>query len=119
MGLFTEQTMERLSFGSRLLKRCSTPFETFLLSAKEEARARRQQVFLLEMVAQLVARRKQLRLVGLEVDARGGFAECLTAKWECGMRVPSAFNLMNWAEALGCRWELVPLPAAKQARRRK
>jgi len=57
---------------------------------------------------QLVARRKQLKLTGLAVDARIGCAEHLSAKWECGMRAPSAFNLMCWAEALGCEWVLQP-----------
>jgi hypothetical protein len=112
MGLITEQGMERLSFGSRLLRRCSTPFDFFLQKGKVSPEVR--QDFIKGMVGQLVARRKQLGLVGLDVDDMLGCADYLTAKWECGMRTPSAFNLMCWAEALGCRWVLVPNPETKQ-----
>jgi hypothetical protein len=118
MGLITERSMERLSFGSRLLKRSLTPYEFFTpkgprkltprkLTQRELSQVR--QDFLRGIVLQLVARRKELDMSGPDVDARIGCAEALVAKWECGIRGPSAFNLLNWAEALGCQWVLVPV----------
>jgi len=109
MGLITERGMERLSFESRLLRRYLTPFEIWPAKKKEKVPEHLRQDFLAEMVKQLVARRKELGLSGLAVDARVGSAEYLTAKWECGMRSPSAFMLQCWARALGCRWALVPI----------
>ena len=109
MGLFTEQGMERMSFESRLLSAFLTPFD-FLPPGKEKVTQEMRRDFLSRMVSQLVARRREMRLPGLAVDDRIGCAEYLTAKWECGMRTPSAFNLMCWAQALGCQWVLVPLP---------
>lgn len=106
MGLITERAMARLSFGSRLLKRCFSPFEIF--PEREKVPEYVRQDFLRQMVSQLVKRRHELRLSGAVVDARIGCTEYLVAKWECGIRAPSAFNLMCWAEALGCEWVLVP-----------
>ena len=100
--------MERLSFERRLLKLFLTPFEPWPAKKKEKVPDRVRQDFLTRMVGQLVARRKELGQTGLAVDARIGCAEHLVAKWECGMRSPSAFNLLCWAEALGCEWVLVP-----------
>lgn len=119
MGLITEQGMERLSFESRLLKKCLTPYDFFLANGWLKITDQMRQDFLRTMVAQLVARRKELGLTGLDVDAKIGCAEHLVAKWECGMRAPSAFNLMCWAEALGCQWVLVPVPKHNKAEESK
>jgi hypothetical protein len=109
MGLITELGLARLSFDSRLLRRFSTPFDFLPPKKNGKVTPELREDFLRQMVSQLVARRKAQGLSGLAVDGRLGCAEYLTAKWECGMRAPSAFNLMCWAEALGCQWVLVPI----------
>jgi hypothetical protein len=109
MGLITERGMARLSFGSRLLKRSWTPFDFFLPKGKQKVSWEMRRDFLRKMVAQLVQRRRALGLSSLDVDDIIGCADHLTAKWECGLRAPTSFNLMCWAESLGCQWVLVPL----------
>ena len=69
--------------------------------------------FLRFMVMQLAFRRRQLGLSGADLDAITGWTDSQTAKYERGIRGPSAFNLFCWAEALGCQWVLVPKAGIK------
>lgn len=106
MGLITEQAMERLNFGSRLLRKYLTPFDFFPRGTGVPKYLRED--FLTDMVSQLVAQRHLQNLSGISLDAKIGCAECLVAKWETGIRAPTTFNLLCWAEALDCKWVLVP-----------
>jgi transcriptional regulator with XRE-family HTH domain len=42
------------------------------------------------------------------LDHRLGTAAGLVAKWECGMRRPTSFNLWCWAQSLGVTIAIVP-----------
>ncbi len=106
MALITELGMERMRFASRLLKKSWDLSEIW--PQKEIITPKMRQDFLRSVVSQLARRRYELGLTGLALDHKIGCAENLVAKWECGMRTPSAINLMYWAEALGCKWILVP-----------
>lgn len=55
------------------------------------------------LVAVLAERRRALKLVQIEVDAKLGWADGLTAKYEAGMRAPTIQALTWWAEALGMK----------------
>ena len=65
--------------------------------------------FLEGVVRQFVLRRKALNLSQEDVDQKMGNADRLCSKWECGMRTPTSFNLMCWAEVLNCMLVLSPL----------
>ena len=54
----------------------------------------------------LIARRHDLGLTQGDVNDRIGVTDALLAKWECGMKRPSGFNLFCWAQALGFRLTL-------------
>lgn len=53
------------------------------------------------LVAQLVDRRKSLGLSQAELNDRIGVSDAMVAKWESMARMPGAFYLMCWAQALG------------------
>ncbi len=120
MGLFTEREMERLSYASRLLKGSLRPSEFSTRKRMVTAKVLKERKlppvrydFLRSVVSQLVSRRKFLKLYGLDVDAILGCTDHLTAKREIGIKGPSAFDLLCWAEALGCQWVLVPKAGAR------
>jgi predicted DNA-binding transcriptional regulator AlpA len=46
------------------------------------------------------------------LDHKLGTADGLVAKWECGMRRPTSFNLFCWGQALGVSFGIIPLRAA-------
>jgi len=46
---------------------------------------------------------KELKMTQEEVNHKLRVADFLVAKWECGMRTPTSFNLVCWAEVLGGR----------------
>mgnify|MGYP007100075631 CR=1 FL=1 len=49
----------------------------------------------------------------LDVDERAGWSSGLTAKYECGVRVPTVMALRFWANALGGQLAVIPgLPLA-------
>lgn len=56
--------------------------------------------FLEEIVKPMVTRRKALKMTQAEVNDKLGVIDFLVAKWECGMRTPTSFNLLCWAEVL-------------------
>ena len=56
--------------------------------------------FLNEVVKPMVKRRKELKMTQADVNDKLGVADFLVAKWECGIRSPTAFNLLCWAEVL-------------------
>ncbi len=62
--------------------------------------------FTIELIKQLQQRRYTLNLSQLALDDRIGCAAGLVAKWECGNRKPTAFNLYCWAKALDCKLTL-------------
>ena len=64
--------------------------------------------FLTDIVVQFVQRRKALGLTQDDVDMLMGNADRAISKWECGLRTPTSFNLLCWAEALETKIEIVP-----------
>jgi Helix-turn-helix len=64
-----------------------------------------------KLIAALAARRKELGLSQLELDLRLNVASGHVAKWECGDRRPTAFNLFCWGDALGVKLGLLGRPA--------
>ena len=59
-------------------------------------------------IGTLRQRRRDLDMVQADVDQSLGVADGLCAKWECGNRFPSAYNLHCWCDLLGLSWLLVP-----------
>ena len=43
------------------------------------------------------------------VNDKIGVADRLVNKWECGDKYPTAYNMANWAESLGCRLVVIPI----------
>lgn len=70
--------------------------------------------FLSEIVAQFIERRKQLNLTQEDVDLNMGNADRQCSKWECGLRTPTSFNLLCWAEVLKAKLLLCPLGQQNQ-----
>jgi len=64
--------------------------------------------FLSEVVHQFITRRNELNLTQEDVDLRMGNADRQCSKWECGLRTPTSFNLLCWAEALEAKICLYP-----------
>lgn len=56
--------------------------------------------FLKIVVCPMIARRKELGLTQDDVNYKLGVADRLVSKWECGVRSPTAFNLLCWAQVL-------------------
>ena len=48
----------------------------------------------------MIARRKELGLTQDDVNYKLGVADRLVSKWECGIRTPTSFNLLCWAQVL-------------------
>lgn len=59
-----------------------------------------------QLIPQYVAIRKKRGISQLEMDEILGVAKGLVSKWECGIRKPSGFLFLCWADALGCKLEL-------------
>jgi ribosome-binding protein aMBF1 (putative translation factor) len=59
--------------------------------------------FHLELIFQLVRRRKRMKISQKELGEKIGIADYLLAKWEGGHRRPSGFLLWCWAESLGVK----------------
>jgi ribosome-binding protein aMBF1 (putative translation factor) len=53
-----------------------------------------------ELIARLVAVRKEAGISQAALDDRIGISEGCTAKWESRARIPGAFFLMCWCKAL-------------------
>ena len=62
--------------------------------------------FLSDIVHQFIIRRQELNLSQEGIDLIMGNADRQCSKWECGLRTPTSFNLLCWAEALGSKLEL-------------
>lgn len=58
-------------------------------------------------IAALVERRKELGFSQDRVAHLIGFSEGMVAKWEALDRLPTAFSLMCWCNALGVTLEIV------------
>ena len=56
--------------------------------------------FLNPIVSQLVALRKHRGMTQEEVNDQIGVSDRLVSKWECGMRTPTVFHLICWAQVL-------------------
>ncbi len=108
MGLITELGREQLRFQSRLLRKLWSPLECWPLTKKSKLSPEKKVEYLKDIITQLIKRRQDLGLSSISVDDKVGCAEYLTAKYECGVRSPSSFALVCWAEALDCEWILVP-----------
>lgn len=59
------------------------------------------------LIARLVALRKQRGLSQAALDDLLGVSEGMTAKWESRARLPGAFFLMCWCKALGVQLTLM------------
>jgi DNA-binding transcriptional regulator YiaG len=64
--------------------------------------------FLSDIVHQFIIRRQELNLSQEDIDLRMGNADRQCSKWECGLRTPTSFNLLCWAEALKAQLILSP-----------
>ncbi len=56
-----------------------------------------------ELIAKLVSLRKARGLSQSDMDHRLGVSEGMVAKWETGARLPGAFFLMCWGQALNAK----------------
>lgn len=65
--------------------------------------------FLLEVTSQLSRMRYAKGKTQEEVNDKIGVADRLVNKWECGIKTPSGYLLMCYAEALGCKLMAVPV----------
>ena len=59
-----------------------------------------------KFIPQFVEQRKKLKLSQADVDVLVGCATGLVSKWEVGIRKPSGFLMLCWADALKCDLEL-------------
>ena len=57
-------------------------------------------------VTALIKRRHDLGYSQRQLDKLVGVSDCMIAKWEAGLRHPTAASLEKWANALGLRLEL-------------
>lgn len=57
-------------------------------------------MFMQEVISNLIERRKELRYTQADIDYMMGNSDGQCSKWECGMRSPTAFNLYCWSESL-------------------
>lgn len=64
--------------------------------------------FLTDVVEQFVHRRKNLGLTQEDIDVKMGNGDRQCSKWECGLRTPTSFNLLCWAESLETKIQIVP-----------
>ena len=62
--------------------------------------------FLIDVIHQFVVRRQDIGLSQDEVDHIMGNPDRLVSKWECGMQIPTSFNLYCWAEAIRCQLKI-------------
>lgn len=63
--------------------------------------------FYTNLVQQLRARRLQLQLTQTDVAHLIGVSDYMVAKWENLMKMPTAFGLMCWCQALHVRMQVV------------
>ena len=61
-----------------------------------------------EVISQLKKRRYDLKRTQEWTNERLGVADRLLNKWECGLRLPSSFNLFCWADTLDVDIVFVP-----------
>ena len=59
------------------------------------------------MIADLIYKRHAMNMTQEELNTRLGVTDGQVNKWEAGVRLPSSFNLMCWANALGMQIRLV------------
>lgn len=59
------------------------------------------------LCADLRARRRELRLTQEQVAAQVGVSAETLCSWENGRKIPTARNLISWAEVLGTRLVLM------------
>lgn len=52
------------------------------------------------LIRQLVDARKRAGISQEDLSARIGVSDAMVAKWEAGMRLPTSYWLMCWAQAL-------------------
>lgn len=85
----------QLSFGDAWPLQSSQPSERPRCLDTAEGRA----VFD-PLIQQLIAARRARKLRQEDLDRMIGCADRLVSKWECGIRRPSAYFLLLWAQAL-------------------
>lgn len=56
-----------------------------------------------ELITSLAARRRALRISQEDLDRLIGLTDGQVAKWESMIRIPGAFMLMCWTNALGVK----------------
>jgi hypothetical protein len=61
---------------------------------------RLEQEFYGELIRQLVEARKTQSISQEELSARIGVSDNMVAKWEAGLRLPTSYYLMCWAQSL-------------------
>ncbi|NQY00279.1 MAG: helix-turn-helix domain-containing protein [Flavobacteriaceae bacterium] len=70
------------------------------MDIKLNNKPKKREDFLKEVVNPMINRRKELGLTQEDVNHKLGVADFLVAKWERGIRSPTAFNFLCWAEVL-------------------
>jgi ribosome-binding protein aMBF1 (putative translation factor) len=72
-----------------------------------KAPSRQEELFYRDVVAQLVARRRELGLSQEQLSYNLGVTTMMVNKWEVLIRIPSAFYLMCWCHSLGVQVQCV------------
>ena len=55
-----------------------------------------------QLIPQFVKKRHKLKISQMELDEVIGVAKGLVSKWEVGIRNPSGYLFLCWADALNC-----------------
>lgn len=103
MNIYTRRAMRDMSKEIVSSKK-KAPTTRYLFNKPKPMR----EDFLSNIVKQYVDRRKQLNLSQENVDLIMGNADRQCSKWECGLRTPTSFNLLCWAEAVQATLILYP-----------
>lgn len=84
----------------------SAPITRIILSSRSYVPTTEERLFYRDFISQLVARRKALRLTQEDLDRMLGVTDHQVAKWESLERLPGAFMLMCWLNALGAQLDV-------------
>lgn len=77
------------------------PIERVRVSTYSRAPSLIEKDYFHSLIAAFATRRAQLKLTQEELDERLGVSSGQVAKWESFLRLPGAFMLMCWGNALG------------------
>ena len=84
---------------------CRPPLRVRLMS---KVAGLAEHAFYSTLVKQLRQRRNELGLSQLDVAMAVGVSDYMITKWECLLKVPTAYGLMCWCQALGVSLSVAP-----------